>query len=148
MALVAGPVWALSAAVFLWQWPWMAAVQHLIILALLGAILVEVCLGGTQGIPFTSSYLPGQSRSHVTAPLAVVILLLLTMVGADAERRALEDGARSAAVVGGLSLVWIVARWRTSWMTNAVAAPEFETEPADRLLTLELWDSRVQGRRG
>jgi len=33
---------------------------------------------------------------------------------------------------------------RTVWLGNATGAqPEFEDEPAERLLTLELWDSRL-----
>jgi hypothetical protein len=135
-----------SAGVFLAQWPWVPAVGHLIVLALVGAILVELCLSGTQRIPFTCSYLPGQSRSNISAPAAIVMLLLLTLVVADSERRALEDGGRYAAIVGVLALVWIGARWSTSWLANAVAEPEFEDEPVDRVLSLDVWDTRVPSR--
>ena len=137
--MAAAPVWVLSAAVFLSQWPWLPALAHLLVLALLGAILVELCLSGTLGIPFTCSYLPGQSRSHVSAPAAVIVLLLMTLVLADAERRALEDAGRFAAIISVLALGWIGARWRTSWLADGVA-PEFEDEPADRLVHLEVWD--------
>ena len=51
--LAAGPVWVLSAGVFLAQWPWLPAIGHLIILGLIGSILVELSLSGSQGIPFT-----------------------------------------------------------------------------------------------
>jgi CubicO group peptidase (beta-lactamase class C family) len=140
--LAAGPVWLLSAAVFLSTWPWLPAVGHLLVLGLLAAILVEQCLTGTQRIPFTCSYLPGQSRSHVFAPMAIVLLLILAIFVADFERRALQDGVRYAATVGVLGVVWIAARWRTS-LEATTAAPAFEDEPADRMLTLEVWDSRI-----
>jgi CubicO group peptidase (beta-lactamase class C family) len=141
IVLAAGPVWVLSAAVFFAQWPWVPALGHLIVLALLGSILVEVCLSGTQRIPFTCSYLPGQSHSHVTAPVALVILLLLTLVLADAELRALDDRGRYAATVGLLAALWIGARLRTSWAAEAVTEPEFEDAPGNRVQTLDLWDS-------
>ncbi|HLG56191.1 MAG TPA: hypothetical protein VI485_12730 [Vicinamibacterales bacterium] len=144
--LAAGPVWLLSACVFLAKWPWMPALGHLIILALLGSILVELCLSRSQGIPFTCAYLPGQSRSHVTAPLAVVLLLVLAVVGADVERRVLQAGGAYAAIVSLLALVWVGARWRTSWLADA-AAPDFEDEAADGVVSLDLWDSRVPRRR-
>jgi CubicO group peptidase (beta-lactamase class C family) len=141
LAIAAAPVWVLAAGVFLVQWPWVQAFGHLIVLAFVGAILVELCLSGTQGIPFTCAYLPGQSRSHLSAPAAVVSLLLLILVVADSERRALQDGRRFGIVIAVLAVLWIAARVRTSWMAN-VPAPEFEDEPGDRLQSLDLWDVR------
>jgi CubicO group peptidase (beta-lactamase class C family) len=143
LALAAGPVWALSAGVFLAQWPLLPAAGHLIILALVGATLVELCLSGTQGIPFTCAYLPGQSRSNLSVPAAIVMLLLLVLVIADVERRALEEPIRYAAIIGVLAIAWIAARWRTSWLASGVPEPEFEDEPADRILSLEVWDTRL-----
>jgi CubicO group peptidase (beta-lactamase class C family) len=144
--IAAGPAWVLSAGVFLARWPWVPAIGHLIILVLLGSIFVELCLSGPQGIPFTCSYLPGTSRTHVSVLVAIVMLLLLTLVLADAERRALQDAGSYATLVGALALVWISARWRTSWLANAVAEPEFEDEPVDRLVSLDVWDSRIASR--
>ena len=140
--LAVGPVWMLSACVFLFTWPWLPAIGHLVILALLAAILVEQCLAGTQRIPFTCSYLPGQSRSHIVAPMAIVLLLVLAIFVADFERRALQDGTRYAIVVGVLAVIWIVARWKTS-LEMTSTGPEFEDEPGDRVLALEVWDSRI-----
>ena len=139
--LAAGPVWVLSAGVFLAQWPWLPAIGHLIILGLIGSILVELSLSGSQGIPFTCAYLPGQSRSHLSAPIAIVLLLVLSIFGADSERRALQDGGRYAATAGLLVLAWIAARWRTSWLTRDVVQPEFDDEPAGRPVTLDVWDT-------
>lgn len=139
--LAAGPVWMVSAVVFLTQWPWLPAVGHLIILVLLGAILVELCLSGTQGIPFTCAYVPGRSRSHLSTPIAIVMLLLLSLFVADFERRALLDATRYAATVALLALVWIGARWTTSSLAQAITQSEFEGEPADRVVSLNLWDN-------
>jgi CubicO group peptidase (beta-lactamase class C family) len=143
VAVAAGPVWMVSACVFLAQWPWLPAIGHMLVLALVGGILVELSLSGTQRIPFTCSYLPGQSRSNISAPAAVVMLLLLTLVLSDAERRALEDGSRYLAIIGILTLAWAGARWRTQWLANSVPEPEFEDEPTDRAVSLEVWDMRA-----
>jgi hypothetical protein len=82
----------------------------------------------------------------VTAPVALVILLLLTLVLADAELRALADRARYVATVGVLSVLWIGVRLRTSRMAEAVTEAEFEDAPGNRVQALGLWDSRIQSR--
>jgi hypothetical protein len=143
IVLAAGPVWLLSACVLLIEWPWPQAIGHLIVLGLVGATLVDVCLSGAQSIPFTSAYLPGRSHSHVTAPAAVVLLLVLALVGADIESRALESASHFATLAGVLSLVWLGTRVRTSWLVEAGTAPDFDEEPADQLISLNLWDSRL-----
>jgi len=143
VALAAGPVWLLSAGVFLAEWPWVPAAGHLIVLAVVGSIVVELCLSGTQWIPFACSYLPGRSRAHVSGPVAVVVVLLLTLVIAEAERRALDDAGQYAAIVGTLVVVWIGARIRTTWMADAITA-EFEDAPADSVVSLDVWDSRLR----
>ncbi len=142
VVLAAGPVWVLFAGVFLSQWPWLPAIGHLLILALVGSTLVELCLSGTQGIPFTCAYLPGQSRSNLSVPAAIVVLLLLVLMIADVERRALEEPGRYAAIIGVLAIAWVAARARTAWLAAGVPEPEFEDEPADRMLSLAVWDIR------
>jgi len=139
--VAAGPVWALTAAVLLTQWPWRAASAHLLVLALLAAILVEACLWGTQRIPFTCSYLPGRSHAHVTFPLGVILLLILTLTGADLERETFAHATGFAILIAVLAAIWGGARWWT-WQRHAGAQPEFEDAPADRLVAVELWDVR------
>jgi len=139
--LTAAPVWIVSAAVFLSRWPWLPATQHLFLLALFGATLVEVCLWGTPRIPFTCSYLPGRTNAHVTLPLAIMALLVMSLVGADVERRAFGDPASYASLAGILAAAWIGCRWWTGH-SQAQAMPAFEDEPADALVAVQLWDVR------
>jgi hypothetical protein len=139
--LAAAPISIVSAVIFLTRWPWVPAVQHLVLLALFGAALVEVCLWGTPRIPFTCSYLPGRSHAHVTLPLAIVMLLVLSLVGADVERRAFDDPASYATLAGLLTAAWICCRWWTEH-SQVHARPMFEDEPADRLVSVQLWDVR------
>jgi hypothetical protein len=92
---------------------------------------------------FSDSYLPGKSRMHVAVYVGVVILLPLTILAVTFERDALQDPVRYAAILSVLGIAWIGVRVRTVWLGNASGAqPEFEDEPAGRLLTRELWDSR------
>jgi len=136
------PVWALSAIVFLWLWPWRPAAVHLLALGFLGLILVEIAVLGTQKIPCACSYLPGRSRVHL-AVLGVVILLPFVIKAATSERSTLQAPLPSAAMAGALCVVWLGVRWLTATLASVEDTPlEFEAVPAERLVTIELWDSR------
>jgi hypothetical protein len=143
MTVSVAPVWIGSAGVFLWTWPWQPAVGHLVALALLGMVLVELSLSGARKLPFTCSYLPGKSRRQMAGYIAVVLLIPATITAATIERDALQDPVRYATVLSVLGIAWIGVRATNAWLRHATGAElEFEDEPAGRLLTLELWDSR------
>ena len=141
-ALSVAPVLALSAAVFLSLWPWSAALGHLVLLALMGMILVELNLPGTQKIPFTCSYLPGRSSFHLTFLICVMLILPVAAAGTVLERYALQGPIAFGAVFALLVCAWGATRWRTTLSVNADAQPQFEEEPSDQLLSLNLWDIR------
>ena len=141
-ALSVAPVLALSAAVFLSLWPWSAALGHLVLLALMGMILVELNLPGTQKIPFTCSYLPGRSSFHLTFLICVMFILPVAAAGTVLERYALQGPIAFGAVFALLVCAWGATRWRTTLSVNADAQPQFEEEPSDQLLSLNLWDIR------
>lgn len=143
MAVSVVPVSAAAAALFLWMWPWQPAIGHLVALALLGMILVELCLSGTPKIPFTCSYLPGKSRMHIAIYVAVVLLFPLTIVAVEFERDALQNTLRYSAMATVLLIAWIGTWARSLWPGNpAVEPPQFEDETAGAVVTLELWDVR------
>jgi hypothetical protein len=143
LAISVAPVWVASAGVFFSMWPWRPALGHLAALGMLGLILVEVAVSGTPRIPFTRSYLPGKSRVHIAAYIAAALLLPLALTLARFERDALQSTTSYAGMMAILAAVWIAARWMTGWRVDSEeASPGFEAEPADRLLTLEVWDSR------
>jgi len=136
--LSALPVWAAFAPLFLWIWPWRIAVEHLLILALAGAIVCELSLYGFQKIPFTCSYLPGKLQVHMMG-FALVALLVLIGNGAAFELGVLHKPARYFATVGVLGLGIVAARWWTAARANADgAALTFEDEPAPDILELRL----------
>lgn len=106
------PVLSGWAAVFLSLWPWRPAVEHLVVLALLGITAAEIGLGSLHKIPFACSYLPGKSNLHMTFSLCLMWGLTATYWSAEFERRALSDGAKYAWVLAVLCIAVACARWR------------------------------------
>ena len=119
------PVLAGSAALFLSTWPLRAAVQHLVVLALLGTIVAELCLLGTQKIPFTCSYLPGKSNFNITFLISVSLIFTALAKVAQVERNAFEDPFSYGVIVVVLSVLVIAARWRAS---SVARSPEGELQ--------------------
>lgn len=140
-AVGVAPVLAVAAVGFGWAWPWPQAPMHLTVLALTGLLLVELALGGTQKIPFTCAYLPGRSRVHVTFYGIAVLLLPLTVIGAQYERDALIEPRLAWPMFAALIAAWLLARVRTAWTVASDAEPTFD-EDADRLVSLDVWDTR------
>ncbi len=110
LALSVIPLCALAAAVYFCLGPFLAVTQHLLVLALLGVILCEVCLQNFCKIPFTCSYLPGKSRMHM-AVMGVWPLLAFSGMGVAWEAGVLNDPPRYLALIGGLSAVALLVRW-------------------------------------
>jgi hypothetical protein len=122
------PVWSASAIVFLWMWPWRPAVEHLIVLALVGLAMLDLCLYGFDKIPFTCSYLPGKSNLHMTFALCLMGGLNATYWCAEFERRALSDQTKYAWIVVTLTFVSVAAWWRTRAAGRDGGAVRFEEE--------------------
>jgi hypothetical protein len=140
------PVCAAAAVAFLWMWPTTPAIGHVVGLVLLGETLIELCLPGVQKLPFTCSYLPGKSRVHIWVYILCILILPLSIWAAQVEQAALRDRGSIAVMLGGLSVLWIAARWRTaSFAKSAAAQAAFEDEPVDRTVTLDVWDTRFAG---
>jgi len=138
------PVCAVGAIAFFSMWPWMPAAAHLVAVALLGLTLIELTERGAAAIPFAASFLPGRSRIHISAAVVVLLIIPLMLGAATLEVGALRDGTKCGLMLVGLALAWMAARGRTIWLARlAAAGPVFDTEPEDRVVTLELWDSRL-----
>ena len=132
------PVWAASATLFLSVWPWRSAIGHLIVLGLLAIIFADLCLLGFRKIPFTCSYLPGKSYAHM-AIWAFVVLQILLSIGAEYERRALENPAAYVALLFILCAAACGIRWRASALANKPESElQFDEEPAPALQGLGL----------
>ena len=132
-------MWAGSTILFLWHWPPVLAVQHLVVLGIVGVTAGELCLSGAQKIPFTCSYLPGKSQLHLTFWLCIALIQMIVLAGAKLERDAMENPASYAAMVALLGVLAIWSRWRTSSAARSeIAALSFEEEPVPAVQVLNL----------
>ena len=91
LLLAAIPAWLLAAALSLRVRPAGQVAAHLVVLALLGCILVELCLIGFYKVPFTCSYLPGKSNIQLVFWGFVIVLLVLIIPALQLELSALHD---------------------------------------------------------
>ena len=104
------PVWTASAVLLLSAWPWQAAIGHLIVLGLLGAIFAELGLRGVQKIPFTCSYLPGKSSFHVAFWVFLMIAVPIVMWASSLEQEALDDPIGYVVMLTVLTVILLAAR--------------------------------------
>jgi len=142
------PVWAASAALLPLIWPWPMAAGHLIVLALVGMLLVELSLRqGAHKIPFTCAYLPGRANIPVVLWIGLMVVVPLTVKGVSLELQALQSTTASAVIVAILGLAWAMARWQTTRLAETEDVwPEFEDDLPDAVVALNVWDTRsVEG---
>jgi len=137
------PVLIASAALFLTIWPWPPAIGHLIVLALVGLLLVEVSLQhGIQKLPFTCAYLPGRSTVHATLWLVLLIVMPLTMKGATWELQSLADAGSFATMLAILGGLYAIARGWSAWRARSEeGTPQFEEDPPGGMVALNVWDN-------
>jgi CubicO group peptidase (beta-lactamase class C family) len=133
------PVSLGTAALLFSIWHWQAAAKHLVVLALLGTSIAEICLHGTQKLPFTCSYLPGKSNFNITFLLASTLGLLGIVNAATLERDAFDDPAGYAALVALLAALAISARWSANRMANSPEGElQFEESAEPEVFALDL----------
>jgi CubicO group peptidase (beta-lactamase class C family) len=118
-ALSVVPVCLGSAILLFSVWPWPVAAKHLLVLALLGSTVAELCLRGTQKLPFTCSYLPGKSKFNVTLVLCGFVVLPALLEAARVERDSFDSGGEYAVLVGALAAAAIGARWSATRLARS-----------------------------
>jgi hypothetical protein len=139
------PMWLGSCLLFLCLWPWCSAIEHLLVLGLLGMILVEVCLQDFPKVPFTCSYLPGKGNLQFVFWGFALILLPLIHAAAQAELRALNNVTGFGAMVAALSLVLGCVRWVTQTRAQRLSHMQFEEAYAPEIYALDLHTTRHEG---
>jgi hypothetical protein len=133
------PVFLAAAALLFSIWPWQAAAKHLLVLALLGTTLAEVCLHGRQKLPFTCSYLPGKSNFNISFLLCGMIIFSAIVKAAELERNSFPHAAGYAALIGVLTLVAIFARWSATRLANSEEGEvQFEEAAEPAIFALDL----------
>jgi hypothetical protein len=134
--LAAIPAWLLMAVLFLLRWPTWQIAGHLLLLALVGITVVELSLYGFHKLPFTCSYLPGQSKVHVV--FWGCLLVWVPLVAARFEVRLLHRPLSFLCMVLLLASVAACARWRTIASAKAAEGLTFEEEYPPELFALNL----------
>jgi hypothetical protein len=134
--LAVTPVWLLLAVLFLLRWPTWQIAGHLALLTLVGLIVVELSLYGFHKLPFTCSYLPGQSKVHVV--FWGLLLVLVPLVAARFEMRLLYRPLGFLCMVALLTSAAAWARWRTTASANAAEELIFEEEYPPEVFALNL----------
>lgn len=132
------PVWAVFAALFLFTWPWGQAIGHLVILAALGMILIDLSLLRFRKIPFTCSYLPGKGNVQFVFWACILVVLPLTTLFAKFELQALHSPSRYAVVIAILAIAEILVRSRAAVFARSVKALSFEEVTPAEILGLGL----------
>ncbi len=130
------PVWLLLAALLLFRWPTWQVAGHLVVLALVGVIVGELCLHGFHKFPFACSYLPGQPKVHVV--FWGLLLVLVPFSAARTERVMLNRPFSFLCMVALLATIAAIARWRTAASTRSAEGLVFEEEYPAELLALGL----------
>jgi len=110
-----------------------------VVLVLLGTAVAELCLRGTQKLPFTCSYLPGKSNFNVSVVVSILVILPLMARAAQLERDSFDNAAGYAAVVGVLAVLAIGARWSTARLAKSEeGALHFEESAEPAIFALDL----------
>ena len=124
------PVCLGSAALLFSIWPWQAAAKHLVVLVLLGIAMAELCLHGTQKLPYTCSYLPGKSNLNIALQLSGMLVLPWVVQMSKWERDSFDNTAQYAAIVGTLAALAICVRWSAARLAKS---PEGELQFEDSM---------------
>lgn len=133
------PMLVVLLAVLVLFWPLRPVLLHGVVLVLWGWMLLEFCLKGFHKIPFTCSYLPGKANVHVLAGAGALVLVCITDIFVDVEKRALEQPAAYVKLLVFLAGVVFFARWRAA-RHNAVygGGLQFDELPPREVQPLEL----------
>jgi hypothetical protein len=100
-----------TAAIVLPLWPWTRAAAYLSILALLGLVLLELCLTGPNKLPFACSYLPGRTNVHLTIGPVVALITTGIVRGALVLRQAIDDIRQTAMFLLALAVAAALVRF-------------------------------------
>ena len=138
LLLAVAPVWIVTAVSCLVVWRSRQNAAHLVVLAILGMTVSDLCLLRFQKIPFTCSYLPGKSRMHMVLLSAFGALLAGPNL-ALFERHSLREIGGTALMLALLVAAWFaVRRTVVALARREEQEPRFEEEIAPVVMTLGL----------
>lgn len=122
--IAALPVWIATAIVYLSIWPGRPALEHIVVLALIGIVMAERSLYQFRKIPFACSWLPGSTHGKMKAGIWGCVFIVLATAAAATELWTMEKAARMVVLLAILGAVAVRARHRST---------EFAADPGNRL---------------
>lgn len=137
LLLAVVPVWIGTAAFSVQLRPFRPAALHLLVLALLGCILVDINLRNFHKVPFTCSYLPGKSNVQLGFWAFILLFVPLTIAGARYELRALSHPGRYVWMISIL-IVMDAALLISNRLHAKEAVLYYEENPEEVITTLNL----------
>lgn len=137
--LAAIPVLLASGVLYFSVWPGRPAVEHLLVLTFLAALLVQVSLRKFRKIPFACSYLPGKANLRIKVGIAGFAFLFAVDAGSDIEFWTMHKTARFAVLMGLLVAGAIWAKRRTAEFAGSPHnRVQFEDVAAAEIYALDL----------
>jgi len=125
-------------------WPAAAAAEHVGLLAVTGALIVEMSLCRFRKIPFACSYLPGKAKLHIRLGTWGLGFLFLAAQGVHLEFWALASFPRFAVLLGILLVAAVWAHRRAGEFARSPANQlQFEDLPAAEIHALDLHPDAV-----
>jgi hypothetical protein len=102
---------------------------------MLGTIVAELSLHGTQKLPFTCSYLPGKSNFNIAFLMCVILFLPAIMEAVKWKRDSFDNPARA----GVLGVLAFSARWSATRVARSAEGKlAFEEAAEQAVLALNL----------
>jgi hypothetical protein len=131
------PVLLLSGLLGLHLRPLSQVAAHLAVLALIGIILVEVCLIGFYKVPFTCSYLPGKSNIQLAFWGFIIVLVVVVAPCAAFEMSALQQANQFGFMLSLLAGAAVALNAYNHWQAR-YAVLYYEETPEELITTLGL----------
>ncbi|WP_158820393.1 hypothetical protein [Granulicella sp. S156] len=137
IALTVLPVCIVSAVFGLFVEPAGSCCEHVLLLALYGILLADICLYGNRSIPYTCSYLPGTAQ----IPFLFWGSVVLSIPVVDAVTRKEQLMLTSTTETLVTSVILLLAAGILEWLNRTLAASEelrFDEIPEAAVITLGL----------
>lgn len=134
---VAPVLLALSGAFFA-SYPWQQVLGHLVAMAFLGALIVELCLYTFHKISFACSYLPGKANLHFVFWVALFASIRWLKDAAVFEGRTLSDLRSLVCMILILAAAAIFMRWLSDIRVRQARELIFEEESPAEMVSLKL----------
>ena len=128
---------ALSVGFFA-AYPWQQVLAHIAVMALLGMLVLELCLYTFRKIPFACSYLPGKANLHFVFWVALFASISWLKDAAVFEGHTLSHPYDLLRVVLVLVAAAILMRWLTNMRARQAKDLVFEEEPHPEMVSLKL----------